>query len=236
MECIWEKGIRQYIITVRDSKKTAHRYKTVEALSTRGAGLLRGPGTRVWKVVLLDLDGGEADLCVLKDCWVDQDTEREGNIVDAIVADAEKKAQTWEKIVAQHEENSEGLEGYADEVKFTKADVEKLKQSILMPSVHGDVILDDGTPDKTLDWTNLWHDGDISYSYLWRIALQRHVPGIQFSGECLTNPLHYDEPRMPAVHKAKAHHRIVFKDVCRTIRDDEFLDDVYMHLVKTCQG
>lgn len=173
MECVWDGPTLQYIIIVHDSEQTEHRYKTVEALSTRGAGSLRGRGTRVWKVVSLDdpVDGAAAG-CVLKDCWADQGTEREGAIVEAIVADAEKKAREWEKTVARHGGNAEKLAGYPDEVKFTRKDLENLTQRILIPSIYGDVILTGGVPDKTLDRTKLWPRDNVPYHYLWHTTSQ----------------------------------------------------------------
>ena len=59
----------------------------------------------------------------MKDCWVDQGADKEGDIIAAILADAKEKVQNWEKIVAEHGSDSEKLAQLPDEVKFTKDDL-----------------------------------------------------------------------------------------------------------------
>ncbi|EKM52667.1 uncharacterized protein PHACADRAFT_211889 [Phanerochaete carnosa HHB-10118-sp] len=56
-------------------------YRTKDLIWNYGADALRGRGTRVWSVVEVDADGNEGmNLYVLKDSWVDVDSEREGRI------------------------------------------------------------------------------------------------------------------------------------------------------------
>ena len=74
----------QYDITVHRRGSPALQYRTKAVLSNVGAEAIRGRGTRVWKAVQL-VNGVETGPPVaLKDCWVDSDRMREGEILDKI--------------------------------------------------------------------------------------------------------------------------------------------------------
>ena len=71
------------------------RYRTKQMLYS-SASALHGHGTRVWKAVEV-VDGVEKGPPVaLKDCWVDSDRMREGEILDKIHKDG------WVPGVARH--------------------------------------------------------------------------------------------------------------------------------------
>ena len=82
-----------YIFTIRTKDAEGHfqeaQFKTVDLLSNVGAEALRGRGTRVW-MVRRWVDGAETgDAMVLKDCWIDSDRTREGDIMAQIVEEAD---------------------------------------------------------------------------------------------------------------------------------------------------
>lgn len=84
----------QFDISVFEKKETdskpQHRwYRTRRLLSNIGAEAARGRGTRVWEVVRLDKhDEPVGPSRVLKDCWIDYDRTREGDIMKRIIDSA----------------------------------------------------------------------------------------------------------------------------------------------------
>lgn len=70
----------QFNITVGFEGKKPVRYQTLEMLSDLGADSLFGRGTRVWKARRLDGDDMVGPEVALKDVWVDDDRDREGEI------------------------------------------------------------------------------------------------------------------------------------------------------------
>ena len=90
----------QYIITMRTptandpTRFRSEYYLTKEIISDFGPTCLRGRGTRVWKVVRCtkagQLFGPNSEVKILKDCWVDDDSDREGDIVSCVLSDAKK--------------------------------------------------------------------------------------------------------------------------------------------------
>lgn len=62
---------------------------TISPISTSGADEIIGRGTRVWEARELLDDGKESDRVVaIKDYWIDEDREREGKVVESILAAA----------------------------------------------------------------------------------------------------------------------------------------------------
>lgn len=120
----------QYIITMRtpaanDPTRFRSEYCiTKEIISDFGPTCLRGRGTRVWKVVRCtkagQLFGPNSEVKILKDCWVDNDSDREGDIVSCVLGDAKKL-------------------GKYDE----------MKAFLLTVKCHGDVHVDEDTMDET---------------------------------------------------------------------------------------
>lgn len=252
MTCEWDGPTLQYIITVHDAAKKKHRYKTVEMLSDIGAGSLRGRGTRVWKVVPFGKSpagtagGSKKAELVLKDCWVDKGAGKEGDIITAILADAQKKVDEWEKIQALHENDRQKLDDFPEEVKFTKDDLEELTKSLLLPSMHSEVLLGNVVhePDKTLDRANLWTGDDIPYHRLWDSATKRDAKSEakkstlqeQLKGEHRSVYLCHRGRDEPIMYNEKVHYRVVFEDVCLAIKDEKFLHRAYMFLGMACKG
>lgn len=83
----------RYDMVVHPANAPAAVYRTKKLLSNVGAEALRGRGTRVWTAVEVSQnDKGEdietGPLVVIKDCWVDSDRKREGQILEEIRASA----------------------------------------------------------------------------------------------------------------------------------------------------
>jgi len=80
-----------YEIAVRcnvNDEVTERIYRTSQILSDHSADGLRGRGSRVYKAHLLDTDGKETgDPVAIKDVWLDNDHDREGDIMRAIYDD-----------------------------------------------------------------------------------------------------------------------------------------------------
>ncbi|CCL98316.1 uncharacterized protein FIBRA_00310 [Fibroporia radiculosa] len=74
-----------YDITVRNANNGSEQiYRTIRMLSDIGANALRGHGTRVWEAQRL-VDGKQREApVVLKDCWIDDDRPREGDILEEV--------------------------------------------------------------------------------------------------------------------------------------------------------
>ena len=78
-------GPPTYDMTVRVSAEETIVYRTRELIDQENATSLRGRGTRVWDVVLVEDGVANADDSgVLKDFWVDADRTREGEILNNI--------------------------------------------------------------------------------------------------------------------------------------------------------
>ncbi|GJE94402.1 hypothetical protein PsYK624_105710 [Phanerochaete sordida] len=88
MERIKVNGETQYKITVHDAKTGQDLvYQTSELLSNVGTFNLRGRATRAWKAKLLadgELTGSDV---VIRDNWIDDDRPREADVVQRIIAD-----------------------------------------------------------------------------------------------------------------------------------------------------
>ena len=82
----------QYDIVVRDSEGSRRKFRTQKILSSIGAEALRGRGTRVWEVIEVDDSGKtKGGPYALKDCWIQCDHQREGDIMRKIRAAAKEK-------------------------------------------------------------------------------------------------------------------------------------------------
>ena len=115
-------GSVQYDISVPSSSGEVHVYRTIGVLYDGGLGALCGRGTRVWKARRLD-EAGEmvGDPVALKDSWVDQHREREGDVSSRI------------------RQSSVSLE---------REDFDLLNEMLLTVLDHGDVLVS-GRPDCT---------------------------------------------------------------------------------------
>ena len=80
-------GPPTYDMTVRVSAEKSVVYRTRELINQDNATSLRGRGTRVWDVILVEDGVEKLDQCgVLKDYWVDSDRTREGDALAQIIA------------------------------------------------------------------------------------------------------------------------------------------------------
>jgi Fungal protein kinase len=88
VECYYHGSRVYYDITVHsriNNEVTERSYRTSQTLSDRSADALRGRGTRVFKARLLDAEGNETGNPVaLKDVWLDNNRDREGDIMEEI--------------------------------------------------------------------------------------------------------------------------------------------------------
>lgn len=62
-------------------------YRTIKSISEFSADVIRGRGTRVYEVKEVDNGVPKGDTLALKDCWVDDDRELEGDILANILLD-----------------------------------------------------------------------------------------------------------------------------------------------------
>ena len=117
IKCYYDGGRSYSDITVHsktNNEVTERIYRTSQMLSDHCADALRGRGTRVFEARLLDAEGNETgDPVAVKDVWLDNNRDREGDIMEEIC----------------NEVSSE--------------DKIKLQQYILTMDCHGDVLIDD---------------------------------------------------------------------------------------------
>lgn len=75
----------RYILNVRVDEQVTRRFITISPISILAADGILGRGTRVWKAREL-VDGKESEEhFAIKDYWIDEDREREGEVVQSIV-------------------------------------------------------------------------------------------------------------------------------------------------------
>lgn len=200
----------QYDIIVRDQKTTTERtFRTKRMISSIAADTLRGRGTRVWEVMELDSRGKEkgGSTCVLKDVWVDDNREREGNILEAIKKSTEEKS-----------DPKEWLNG--------------LKTLFLTTVVHGDVHVNSRV-DKTRQW---------ALPLILDLLPLKNDPEEDTKGKGHLTPVGgmgmKSGSRQPAMQyfTTKCHHRIVFKEVGKTIREVGSLREAFTYIQQAVLG
>ena len=93
-----------YDITVRVSAEKSVVYRTRELINQDNATSLRGRGTRVWDVILVEDAMEKPDQSgVLKDYWVDSDRTREGDaLAQIITADTTQELEGYLLTVLAH--------------------------------------------------------------------------------------------------------------------------------------
>ncbi|EED84040.1 predicted protein [Postia placenta Mad-698-R] len=203
-------------IDVQDGNGKVVRYRTTKWLSDDGANGLRGRGTRVWEVCILDKGGEGVDRFALKDQWIDHDRLREGMIIHQL-------------------RNATTSDATPDATKRI------IEQSLLTVEHHGDVYVE-GMLDHT---RNLMTRNGRPHPYT-RFKLQelpengvkettttnpkqRTPAGVGYhqSPEELTTP---SVQKIETYHP-KVHYRIVFKEVCKPIHEYTSLKEVFAILV-----
>ncbi|EED84056.1 predicted protein [Postia placenta Mad-698-R] len=200
-------------IDVRDQNGTVVRYRTIRWLSDDGANDLRSRGTRVWEVCILSDDGEEGvDRFALKDQWIDADRQREGMIIEQL-----RNAKT----------------------KKSTRDI--IDRSLLTVERHGDVYVEgmhdhthslmtrDGVPPLHIGFKfqQIPEDGvkETTTTKL-RKRTQAGVGNYQTPNELRTASAQKIETYHP-----KVHYRIVFKEVCKPLREYTSLKDIFYILI-----
>ncbi|KAI0691277.1 hypothetical protein BC835DRAFT_1547500 [Cytidiella melzeri] len=190
-------------------------YRTQKLINDDGAKALRGRGTRVWKVhrvVRNVVDFRKPG--VLKDAWVDEDREREGDILEAI-------------------RDQKGLTEVAGNI---------LKALFLTPIARGDVFIGntrDGT--RTLITRGVAVPDD-STKFPLRVP-DSHQPS-HAKSTVLDAIAHGDPSPSDAMIQAqrlvkyfsKFHHRIVFAEECKPLSKVESLCTVFSTLFDVTLG
>lgn len=103
-----DNQIPRYNITVRVVDKSRRRpttseliYRTIRLINDDGARAFRGSGTRVWEVVpVVDNVEQRANIHVLKDHWLDDDREGEGDILKEILEEPSLEDEAREELTA----------------------------------------------------------------------------------------------------------------------------------------
>lgn len=204
-----------YIITVIGKEETGEvkevRYRTVKLLSSIGAEGLRGRGTRVWKVRCWKNGKTVGTPVVLKDCWIDSDRMREGDIMTQILLDARKAKDVT-----------------LDEDGTTPAQV--LEQALLRTVIHGDVTVN-GNVDRTMSEEdrlsilnpNQWFVFHRTQEKLEKFEKLCAKIKLQ-SGPRGTHRTMYDRFRSknyttlrPITYHPKTHYRIISSEVCTVL-------------------
>lgn len=240
MRPIWNGDVKvqpKYNIIVHSKKEDtspiiARTFRTVKLLSSMGAEVIRGRGTRVWMVnEVIDGKVIEDISYVLKDAWVDSDREREGTVVKSIEQDAKKLKDPDER--------------------------QDLLDCLLTTEAEGDVRLSDGTVDRTISGrkrTRLLMVNRSRYNLTPHTSRtpssssvkaskdppkpggnakrggDKHAPGDH------RDLSHASETPEPVVYDAKTHYRIVFEEVCEVLHELPSLYSIVYTLWKACAG
>lgn len=212
-----------YLYTVHSTNERGEaevaRFKTLECLSNLGAQALRGRGTRVWKVRRWEAEGEIGEPMVLKDCWIDCDRQREGDIVEAILASAK------------------GTEHEA-----------VLRRALLTTIMHGDVCVR-GSTDQTLDeeerklitYADQWivfHRTEIKLKKFEALCAGRSQTNVAARGghRSLYDAIKSESELKPITYTPKKHYRIVFREVCTALHQELYLVNVLGALIALCES
>lgn len=212
-----------YIYTVHSTNERgeveATRFKTLECLSNLGAQALRGRGTRVWKVRKWADNQEIGEPMVLKDCWIDCDRLREGDIMEAVLASAK------------------GTEHEA-----------VLRRALLTTIMHGDVHIGDEI-DQTIDaeereqitradqWI-VFHRTEVKLKKFEMLCAGRsQMNAATTRGHRSLYDAIKSEPELkPITYTPKKHYRIVFREVCTTLHQEPYLVNVLSALISLCES
>ncbi|KAJ3555474.1 hypothetical protein NM688_g2555 [Phlebia brevispora] len=201
------RGPHEYDIVVHDTNRGDLTFRTLECLYYFQARAVGGRCTRVWKV--RRVRGGElyGDPLVLKDTWIDSERTREGDIMEAIMADA------------------------ADAHRST------LQNLLLTVVCHGDVIGPMQVLDMTYDLKNVpWrlfemrkitaHENRAyTISHDTRTASGSYLDRPRISPENSDKPTDYGH---------RTHYRIVFQEVGESLHRVKSMRTVFKALHMIC--
>lgn len=223
MRCIWRGPNEKthYIINVR-SEITGEEmeFLATDILSNIGADPLRGRGTRVFKIHRLENGAETGDEMALKDCWMDADRTREGEIMGSILQDAIKAG--------------------------SKENIQELEEGLLSVFLHGDVHVA-GKLDCTLtkdqrselfaeDDLFLVHRSDLNkkkFNALLSKGLQERA--VKGSHRSKSDFIHRSN-LSPIMYCPKKHYRIVFKEACKPLAEESGLCRIFFILGKVCRS
>ncbi|KAI0341057.1 hypothetical protein BDW22DRAFT_1397290 [Trametopsis cervina] len=206
---------RSYDITVRsvDEDGRPHNtvFRTIEVVADIGVETLIGKGTRVWRAIQLDSEGKPTgNPVVLKDSWVDADSNREGDTLKALMNTA----------IASGD----------------PAHVETLNKHFLHCLHYGDVYVD-GQPDNTCA---LIRRGVPIPEGLKPFTLTRPKPPLtEFEKYMIPSIEHRFlefRHRVPLRGAIRCHSRMVFEEFGISIEDLTSVVDITIALMQTLQG
>lgn len=220
----YENDQNYYIYTVQSindgGEEEVSQFKTLECLSDSGAEVLRGRGTRVWKVRRWENSQETGPVMVLKDCWMDSDREREGDTMEAIL----------------------------ERAKGTKHEA-VLRQALLTTVVHGDVRIK-GAIDQTFGTEERQQFTRSDEWIIFHHTQRKHKIFDMICGtkeeraHRSARPAHWShfdalnmEPELkPVAQSPKKHYRIVFQEVCTALQQEAHLINHLSVLVNLCHS
>ena len=186
------------VAEVTDEAISVRTFRTVRLLSNIGAESLRGRGTRVWEVAELD-DSGEVkpgNTVVLKDSWVDDDRDREGKII----ADVLKAAEACGKNSLENK---------------------TMKTHLLTTVAFGDVSIH-GKVDKTRDWDLpvVTHEIEVKVDpNETSKILSNQTRSLAAVGAVHVERAPSSRRRAITHYSTKVHHRILFEELGKSMRE-----------------
>lgn len=166
------------------------------------------------------MDGLEiGEPMVLKDCWIDCDRLREGDIMEAVLASAK------------------GTEHEA-----------VLRRALLTTIMHGDVHIGDEI-DKTIDaeerkqitradqWI-VFHRTEVKLKKFEMLCAGRSQMNTATTRghRSLYDAIKSEPELKPITYTPKKHYRIVFREVCTTLHQEPYLVNVLSALISLCES
>lgn len=252
MRLITETDPPEYCITVNNAAGDTKSYRTLGLMSSIGAEALRGRDTRVWRVApchpkTYEITEVETEVAV-KDCWVDQSRDLEGEVIALLDKLATERITTLTNQLAGLQDATPEKEQPLQE-KLEAA--EHLKASLILPVIHGIVRLPDsagvsGEKDSTLNRGVALRDGDGKPAPSERIfeeknagtegdASRERLQG-QLQGEHRSVWQYLIGRREAVTYESKHHYRIVYPEVCQPLYQIKYLDSIYAHLAELTKG
>ncbi|GJE94442.1 hypothetical protein PsYK624_106120 [Phanerochaete sordida] len=208
-------GYLQYDITVNESlypgTGESRVYRTSELLSDGSTFSVRGRATRVWRARLLEYGQPVGEDVAIRDSWVDADKPREATVINNILADVPPDTPGGEDHDTEHSRND-------------------LREYLLTVLVSGDVVVD-GLLDRTQPVPYTPASFNIRQKDTSERAQSRRTKDKAALQEELKN--HHEEvddmmpipPHYSEQYHVKAHHRIVYKEVCVPLHEVKTLDN-----------
>lgn len=177
-------------------------YRTVRSISEFGADAIRGRGTRIYEVKEVDNGVLKGDTLALKDCWVDDDRELEGDILTNILLDCNNEERESFLTLVVHglvEVDGAGTKDHIKEVMLRGLDV---------------------------------HQGGLKYQFKHPDEMEQDIPSPDkvSSGLSAFVPI-ARMVREENEHHWKHHYRLVFKEVGISMYEIRSIQDAFQALV-----